>query len=156
LERAEGEVMYGDLKMTFQLQCLQEYNASVIATMKILAKRLGIGVTDDAINSLAYRAYQRGAGASSQLSFLQYLRMVDMGVGRGHPLGGLRSTRINLQASKGGGLAQVKDNIRKPKKIYSKVAYGKLTYLQNKLLHGYTEEAIAMLKQQMQNGTTAN
>ena len=137
--------------MTFQLQCLQEYNESVIATMKIAAKRAGVGVTNDGIESLAYQAAKRGEGAYSNLSFKEYLRMVDMGVGRGHPLGGLTTMKVTLQASHTSGLAQVKDKVRKAKKIYSKVAYGKLTYLQNKLLHGYTEETIAMLKLQMQN-----
>lgn len=123
---------------------------SVIASMKVAAKRAGVGVTDEAIKSLAYQAAQRGGGAVAHLSFKEYLRFVDMGVGRGHPLGGLKTTKITLQAKRQSGYALVKNNDRKAKKIYSKIAYGKLTHLQNKLLHGYTEETIAMLKQQMQ------
>ena len=41
--------------------------------------------------------------------------------------------------------------LRKPKKIYSKIAYGKLNFLQGQLLYGYTEETIATLKNEMQN-----
>jgi hypothetical protein len=51
----------------------------------------------------------------------------------------------------------VKDKGRKPKKFYSKLVYGKLTWLQNKLLYGYTEETIAMLKKNItQDGTNTN
>lgn len=76
--------------------------------------------------------------------------MVDMGAGKGHPLGGLSAVGVELQASKTKGLALVKDKGRKPKKIYAKIAYGKLSYLQGKLLHGFTEEAIAELKAELE------
>lgn len=146
--------MNGDLKLTFIQQSLTKYMEDVIATMKIAAKRLNIGVTNEAINSLAYTAVQQGAeGGIAKLSFEDVLRFVDMGVGRGHPLGGLKAVRVALQSSKQKGIAQIRDKGRKPKKVYSKIAYGKLTWLENTLLHGYTEETIAMLKQQMQNGT---
>ena len=140
-----------DLKVTFITKCLADYNESVIAGMKIAAKRAGVGVTDKAIQSLAFKTFQQGGGAYSNLSFREYLRFVDMGVGRGHPLGGLTTTTLTLAAQRHSGKAFVKDKGRKPKKIYSKIAYGKLTFLQNKLLHGYTEETIAMLKAEMQN-----
>lgn len=138
------------LKATFVQKSLANYMEDVIATMKIAAARAKVGVTDEAIKSLAYKAFQEGAqGGHASLSFKEYLRMVDMGAGRGHPLGGLAATTINLQASNRKGLAQVKDKGRKPKKIYSKIAYGKLTHLQNQLLYGYTEETVAMLKAEM-------
>ena len=98
--------------------------------------------------------YSRVPVAVANLSFREYLRYVDMGVGKGHPLGGLATMKVTLQASRREGLSLVKDTVRRPKKIYSKAAYGKLTYLQNKLLHGYTEETIAMLKKEMQTNKT--
>lgn len=121
----------------------------VKATMKIAAQRAGVGVTNQAIESLAYDATQIGDGAVANLSFENVLRFVDMGVGRAHPLGGLRSTKVTLLSENKTGLIQVKDKVRKPKKIYSKIAYGKLTWLENQLLHGYTEETIAQLKQEL-------
>lgn len=140
-----------DLKQTFITKCLAEYNQDVIAAMKAHAKRNNIGVTHEAVQSLAYKTFQQGQGAYSNLSFLEYLRMVDMGAGRGHPLGGLKGVTVELQSRRQKGLALVKDNIRKPAKIYSKIAYGKLNHLYGKLMHGYTEETITMLKAELQN-----
>ena len=130
---------------------LAEYNERVINGIKIMAARLGIGVTNDAINSLAYQTIINNSGSAiSQLSFAEYLRFVDMGVGRGHPLGGLKSMSITL-ANKRKGYFQTKDNTRKPKKVYSKVAYGNLTWLENKLMYGYTEATIEGIKEQINN-----
>jgi hypothetical protein len=123
----------------------------VIKGMQQAARRANVGVTDEAIKSLSYDALQQGAGGLANLSFKEYLRMVDMGAGRAHPLGGLTGMRVSLQSRRQEGIAQAKDNVRKPKKVYSKQAYGKLTWLQNKLLHGYTEQTIETLKQEMQN-----
>ena len=139
--------MNGDLKITFIQQSLAEYMQSVTEGMRIAANRLKIGVTDEGIASLSYNVLQSGEGAAADLSFKEYLRMVDMGVGRGHPLGGLASTRSALESlNKKTG----KKSGRKPKKFYSKTVYGKLSHLQGKLLYGYTEAAVAMLKEQMQ------
>src|SRR6478609_7533721 len=138
--------MYGDLKLTFINQCLQQYMADVVETMRAMFARYKIGVTDEALKSLAYEQLERTAN----LKFKEYLRMVDMGVGRGHPLGGLKAVSVALQASNKVGDVLVKDKTRKPKKLYSKTAYGKLTWLENKLLHGFTEETIAVLKQNME------
>ncbi len=146
--------MSNELKTSFIQKALVEYMLSVEEGMRLAAKRLGVGVTEEGIRSLAHKVLQSGGGAIGQLSFKEYLRFVDMGTGRGHPLGGLKAVSISLQASNKKGLALVKDNIRKPKKLYSKTVYGKLSYLQGKLLHGYTEEAIAMLKAELLNNNT--
>jgi hypothetical protein len=141
-----------DLKATFIQRSLSQYMEEVTAAMRVAAQRAKVGVTNDAIRSLSYQALQHGStGGGATLSFHEYLRMVDMGAGRGHPLGGLASMRATLQASHHTGFIQVKDKARKPKKIYSRVAYGKLTWLQNQLLYGYTEETIASLKSEFKS-----
>ncbi|HRH60715.1 MAG TPA: hypothetical protein PL045_09110, partial [Chitinophagaceae bacterium] len=91
--------------------------------------------------------------SSGTLSFKEYGRFLDMGTGRGNPLGGLKSTRIALQAQNKEGLAQIKKQ-RKRKIIYSRLAYGKLNWLIGKLLYGYTDETIAMIKQQLQQSAS--
>ena len=144
--------MYGDLKLTFINQCLQQYMTDVVDTMRIMFRKYKIGVTDEALKSLAHEELQR----SASLSFKEYLRMVDMGVGRAHPLGGLKAMTVALQAQNKVGKVLVKDKTRKRKPVYSKTAYGKLTWLENKLLHGYTEETIALLKKNMQDAGTLN
>lgn len=138
------------LKTTFILKCLAEYNESVIGTIRAQMRKMKVGVTDEGYKSFAYRIIQAGEGAYSTLSFREYLRMVDMGAGRGHPLGGLTAVGVELAASKTRGLSLVKDKVRKPKKFYSKVAYGKLSYLQGKLLNGFTDETIAALKAELE------
>ena len=116
-------------------------------------RRYKVGVTDEGLESIAHDTLER----SATLQFKEYLRMVDMGVGKSHPLGGLQSMRTALHSSNKMGTMLVKDTVRKPKKIYSKPAYGKLTWLQNKLLYGFTEETIALLKNNMQErGSTLN
>ena len=135
-----------DLKTTFIQRNLAAYMEQVQEAMKRAADRAGVGVTGDGINSISYEALQQGAGGAAKLSFYEYLRFVDMGVGRGHPLGGLQSMKVTLAASRKVGYMQVKDRVRKPKKIYSKTAYGKLGWLYGKLLYGYTEETVAALK----------
>jgi hypothetical protein len=138
--------MHGDLKLTFINQCLTQYMESVIETMRVMFRRYNIGISDEALKSLAYEQLQR----SANLKFKEYLRMVDMGAGRGHPLGGLKAVSVALQSRNKVADILVKDRTRKPKPVYSKTAYGKLTWLENKLLHGFTEETIAVLKQNME------
>lgn len=120
--------------------------------MRAEMRRLKIGVTDEGYNSMAYKVFQTGnSGAYSNLSFNEYLRMVDMGAGRGHPIGSLSAVGVSLQASKKQGLSFVKDKTRKPKKIYAKIVYGKLPHLTGKLLYGFTDEAIAELKAELES-----
>lgn len=138
-----------DLKLSFIRQCLVEYNEKTIAAMRVAAQRMGLNPSGPGLQSLAYKALQEGGGAYSTLSFHEYLRMVDMGVGRGHPLGSLTRMTQTLHSSNYVGTVQVKDKTYKPKKFYSRVAYGNLTWLENKLLHGYTEEAIEQLRQNL-------
>lgn len=142
-----------DIKVTFIERCLKDYNESVIEGMRLAGQRNGLNLDGPGLQSLAYKAFQQGGGAYSSLSFKEYLRMVDMGVGRGHPLGGLKATTVSLAAARRSGKIFVKDNLRKPKKIYSKIAYGKLGYLQNKLMFGFTEETVTALKQELLSNT---
>lgn len=134
-----------DIKLTFIQRALAEYMQRVEAAMKSAGQKNKID-----INSLSYKILQNGGGALGQLSFNDYLRFVDMGVGRGHPLGGLAATSVALQSRNKEGLALVKDKTRKPKKIYAKPAYGELGHLYGKLLYGFTEETIAMLKAELE------
>lgn len=134
-----------------------EYLDRVEAGMKAAAARMKVSKTGEGVASIDSSTRGNGAGVTGELSFKEYLRFVDMGVGRGHPLGGLKATKVALQASNRVGTALKKDNTYKPKKLYSKTAYGNLNYLYNKLLYGYTEETIAMLKKEIaEKNTNAN
>jgi len=141
--------MTDSLMQPFIMKCLNDYMDSLDNTMRISAQRMGIGITQEAINSLSYVTAAAGTGAVSKLSFKQYLRFVDMGVGKGHPLGGMSSMKVTLLSKKKTGNVQLNKNGRKPKKVYSKPAYGKLNWLENQLLYGYSEEAKALLQQEL-------
>lgn len=109
--------------------------------------------TGEGLQSVRGEEKPAGEGAQGKLIFNEYLRFIDMGVGRAHPLGGLTSTRTALKAAKQkqSGLRYTKDKARKPKKIYASVIYGNLGYLANKLRFGYTEEVQQQLKQELEN-----
>lgn len=141
--------MNGDLKQTFILKAVNDYIEDCEKAFALLIRRYKIGKSDELLKSFRHRAATSGKGAVGELIFREYGRFIDMGVGRGHPLGGLQATKVALQSKKMEGLALVKDKTRKPKKFYSPVIYGKLTYLQNRLLYGYTEQTIEMLKREM-------
>ncbi len=137
-------------KQQYILKVLTEYHEKLVARIKAAAIRGRIGFTNAGVNSLAYKIAASGDGFASQLSFKEYLRMVDMGAGRGHPIGGLTRTLVHLQSNHTSGFAQVKDRTRKPKTfLYSKQAYGLLTALENDLLYGYSQEAIEAFKQEL-------
>lgn len=138
--------MNGDLKVGFIQQVLAQYGRETAEMMRQTMRRLKVGETGEGYDSIAYEALQIAAGGTLKLSFKEYLRMVDMGAGRAHPLGGLAAMTVSLAAQRKTGMAQVKDKVRRPKKFYSKVAYGKLGWLYGKLLYGYTEETIELLK----------
>ena len=138
--------MDGDLKQTFVLECVQDYFEEVEAGMALALIRTKSNRTKSLSDSISSRTAPSGAGASGSLIFKDYGRFVDMGVGRAHPLGGLKATTLNLQSRSGSGAGLVKDKTRRPKKFYSKVAYGNLNYMINKIMFGFSEDAIRSFK----------
>lgn len=146
--------MNGDLKQTFVLQCVQDYLRGVeLEMVKAIIRRKAVD-TGEGKSSVDGNARSNGAGATGELAFKEYLRFIDMGVGRGHPLGGLKATTVNLQSINKKGRVLVKDNTRRPKKIYAAIVYGRLNYLASKLMYGYTDAIIASLKQMNNAGNT--
>lgn len=142
--------MYGDLKLTFIEKVLQDYLTDVQAGMAILIRRNKSIKSQQLLNSLDDIISGTAGTQTGELIFKEYGRMIDMGVGRGHPLGGVKATRIALQASNGGGtVLDGKKSTRKRKIIYSRIAYGKLNHLENQLLYGFTQETIELLKKEM-------
>lgn len=133
--------MYGDLKLAFVQRCLDDYMRRVVEAMRREIVKRNVIDTGELLKSLSYAVYQKAVGdGSAGLSFAEWGRMIDMGVGRGHPLGGLKATREALgEDSKG----------RKPRKFYSPIAYGKLNGLMGDLLYGYTEETKAIIKKEL-------
>lgn len=137
------------IKETFIRRALEDYFRTVETAMRREATRLKVGVTGEGIRSLSHKVLQQKGGAMGTLSFYNYLRFVDMGASRGHPLGGLEAMKVKLEASNTEGYAKVKRKGRKRKKIYAKPAYGQLGHLYGKLLYGFTKETMEMLKTEL-------
>lgn len=135
-------MMNGDLKQTFVRNALQQYFNDVEEAMRKQIQRKRAIDTKSLLNSLRHVLYEETQGASGALSFEEYGRFLDMGVTRGHPLGGIKETSIKLRNGR-------KQKKIKPRKIYSPVIWGKLNGLINDLAYGYTEETIATLKKQL-------
>jgi hypothetical protein len=135
-----------DLKRRFILQAMQDYLDQLEQALPVSIRKKKIGKTQDLINSIRTRAAASGEGATGRLIFAAHGRMVDMGVGRRHPLGGIKKVTLTLLSQRKTGIATARDNTRKPKKWYSPVVYAKLEFLESRLLYGFTEEAKAELQ----------
>lgn len=144
--------MRGDLKTTFVQKALNEYMDRVISAMMVVLAREKKIDTSYLKNSLSYFAAKRKEGTVASLIFAEYGRFVDMGVGRAHPLGGLANMKIALFAKSKQGFVHGSRRKREPVKWYSRIAYGNLSYLQGKILFGYSQETIAMLKKELESG----
>jgi len=120
------------IKQEFISRSLENYGDKVRnAMMKSIDKKKAIN-TSSLRNSIYHKIYNTGNGAASiKISFLEYGRFIDMGVG-----------------GKGGNLSALKAKVikRKPKKIYSPIAYGLLTPLINELQYGYSKQVIETIK----------
>jgi hypothetical protein len=139
------------LIQTFIMQSVTAYMEDLVPTLRRNMAKMKIGVTNEGINSFAYNVAAQGDGAVGKLSFKEYLRMVDMGAGKGHPLGGLVTMKQTLKTMHLPGIVQKKDMVRKPKKFYSRPVYGKLNYLESKLMFGLTDEVKETLKSQLES-----
>lgn len=122
-----------------ELNWAEEY---LIESLKRELTRQGIGVTDDLVRSLATKV--KGASASDQgqldLIFNQSGRFVDMGAGRGY-IKGARRAAINARTLRPNKAAK-----RKPKKWYSKTAYGVISRLAFRLVSNYQSQLIESVK----------
>ncbi len=97
-------------------------------------KKNKIGITQELRDSVKARARQN----VGELLFKEYGRFVDMGAGKGSKRG-IESISSNRAALTG----------RRPKKFYSKTAYGTLGSLINALLSNYQEHIVYQAKTQL-------
>lgn len=134
--------MYGDLKLAFINKALTDYMQSVIKRMKSVIIKKDVRFTDELLKSFHFNVFQSNADGNANLNFAEWGRMIDMGVGRGHPLGGIKATSELIDKAKQ----------RKPVKIYSPIAYGQLNGLIGDLMYGFTEETKSILKKELENG----
>ena len=108
---------------------LNEWGELVNQELRKALTRMGIGVTDELYQSIAYQVMQAAAGHDGKynLSFHEYGRFRDMGTGKGGRGAFKETTSGNRKKWVG----------RKPKKFYSRTVYGMLNRLIESLLYGY-------------------
>lgn len=122
------------VELAFIEEELRRFNVDIERSMRQAMRALGVGVTDEGYQSIKAELLTK---VSTQLSFHEYLRMRDMGAGRGSKLGISNDSTI---ANRTG---------RKPAQIYSKPVYGHLPRLVQNLVSNLTEETITRLKNQL-------
>jgi hypothetical protein len=127
------------IKMTFIHRAVEKYASDVVQAMQR-------SITKN--NAIKTGALRDSLSASvndnvGKLMFKEYGRFIDMGVGRGKNLSQVKQKQDKL--TKG------TRKLRKRKKIYSPIAYGKLNGLMGDIMYGLTEETIAAIKNELQN-----
>lgn len=137
------------MKLSFIRKALNDYMLAVESAMERSIQQAKAVDSGQLLNSLKHKIYQQYADGNGNLSFAEWGRYLDIGVGRGHPLGGLKNLSEYLTAK-----SNKRNRKRKPKKIYSPIVYGHLNGLIGDLSYGFTEETVARLKAEMESGNT--
>lgn len=130
------------IKMTFVHRAVEKYAQDVVVAMERSIRKnnaIKTGALRDSLNAAA----NDNVG---KLIFKEYGRFIDMGVGRGKGLGAVKAANDKLSGKQ--------RKLRKRKKIYSPIAYGKLNGLIGDLMYGLTEETIATIKNELQPTST--
>lgn len=140
------------IKLTFIQRAVQRYADDVISAMERKMQRMKVIDTSALRESLDSNVGVDGSGnAVGKLLFLQYGRYIDMGVGRGNPVGGdVQNLQNRILASEGKDRFKNKSG-RKPRKIYSPIAYGKLNGLIEDISYGFTQETINSIKKELES-----
>lgn len=113
-----------------------EYNAIDTGTMR-QEMQTGLSASDGIVNT-------------ARLAVKFYMRFVDMGVGRGVPLGG-RQTSPDVFGKYRNAKGQLNKYRRKAKPVYSKPLAGQIYRLQELLLEFYGIKSIQVLESPLQN-----
>lgn len=134
-------VTHEQIKLKFIETALQDYGKEVQMAMQLAIRKKRVIDTSALVNSIAYTTDDTPSGGIAKIMFREYGRYIDMGVGKGKKLGlGIKGMDKAIQGRKQ----------RKPRKIYSPIAYGKLNGLIGDLMYGLTEETIQTIKTQLE------
>lgn len=137
------------IKLTFIDRCIKDYAAGVVQAMDRKIREKKVVDTSALVESLSYTTGGTGAGGFAKILFKEYGRYIDMGVGRGRSLTkGLEQLDVFIENYK------PKVGV-KPVKIYSPIAYGKLSGLMSDLSHGLTKETISAIKKELEDHATS-
>ncbi len=135
--------MQEDVRLYFIAAEMRKYFENVIKDMQAAILQTQSVDSRTLLQSLSYNVYQQYADGNGNLSFAEWGRFLDMGVSRGHPLGGIQATKKALQKGN--------SNKIKPRKIYSPIVYGQLNGLIARLSSGFTQATIDTIKNNLIN-----
>lgn len=140
------------IKITFIQRAVQRYAEDVIRAMDNKMQRMKVMDTSALRESLdSIVSGNESGNVIGKLLFLQYGRFIDMGVGRGNPIGGnVQELQNRILSSEGRDRFKNKGP-RKPRKIYSPIAYGKLNGLIEDIAYGFTQETINTIKKELES-----
>lgn len=121
---------------------MDRWVAKTTAIMKEEMQKKGIGITDDLAKSLSSEVTALADGyIQGEFSFLVRGRFVDMGAGNGYK---------NALSRDSGSIKRGR-KLRKPKKWYSRVFYGRLSDLRGAVGYKIMEEAIGAVTKPLKN-----
>jgi hypothetical protein len=131
-------------KKQFIYDALTEWAPWIHGRLLSEFSKMDIGVTEELLHSLGYKVFTQSGldGGKYELSFLEYGRMLDMGVGRGVSSSIAANARAYRKASD--------HKIRQAKKWYSKTTYGGLNRLIRMVIDGYQPAIINTIKTPME------
>lgn len=129
-----------NIQLAFVRQAIDQYNRRVSEELAKSIDRLNAKKTGDLQSSISTKTAEASSRhqGQAQVFFHEYGRMVDMGAGRNVSRKGRKSAKEKRELNK----------LRRPKKFYSRTAYGLLNPLINELQYGLTEEVIANIQAQ--------
>ena len=122
--------------MTFVHKAVKQYAEDVVQAMQRSIRKNNVIKTGALRDSLSAAANDN----VGKLLFKEYGRFIDMGVGRGKKLSDLYKE----------GTTRKEKRMRKRRRIYSPIAYGKLNGLMADIMYGLTDETIAVIKHELQ------
>jgi hypothetical protein len=131
------------------LQFAKEWTAKTEAILKNELQKHKIGVTGTLANSIKSQVDAKiGDTIEIAFQFARHGRFVDMGVGRGMPLGtrAQKTDYFDFRNDKG----QLHKHTRKPKKWYSRPFYSRINSLNFAISASIQEQVIASLKEHLE------
>ena len=138
------------IKLAFIDKMLNRYGSEVGTAMRrAIRQQVDPNSSGSLKNNISHRVFTNANTSTMELSFPIQGRYIDMGVGKGHPIG---SKNLVQKAIKGKSGRTLKAKIgRKRQKVYAAVAYGKLGGLVGDLAYGLTQETINTIKEELKN-----
>lgn len=140
-------------KVTTMFEVVDQWAASNVQALKTQILKRGIYVTGWLRTSLAYNIVTASDGnvEKAQIMFAMYGRFVDMGVGRGMPIGSRQKLGASIYERARNMKGQLHKYNRKPKKWYSRPMAGGVHSLREILAFHFGTAAVSTVEEGLRN-----